>query len=101
MTNAVLCKSCGNWIHGRRALVKMVTNILAINFKCWKGKGSHENVNQEDKFHDDVETVAFFLCLDDGINSGGRSEAVVTSRTRLGWVNFRDCQDLLCVKNSL
>ena len=34
MANAVLCKSCGNWIHGRCARIKGVTNRLAIDFKC-------------------------------------------------------------------
>ena len=39
MLNAVLCKSCENWIHGRpitRAKIKMVTNRFAIDFKCLK-----------------------------------------------------------------
>ena len=39
MLNAVLCKSCGNWIHGRCARIKRVTNRLAIDcMKCRKCK---------------------------------------------------------------
>ena len=32
MLNAVLCISCGNWIHGKCAKIKRVTNRLAIDF---------------------------------------------------------------------
>ena len=38
MLNAVLCKSCGNWIHGRCAKITRVTNRLAIDYKCRKCK---------------------------------------------------------------
>ena len=34
MLNAVLCKSCGNWIHRRCKKFKSVTNRLAIDFRC-------------------------------------------------------------------
>ena len=74
MLNAVLCKSCGNYIHGRCAKIKRVTNRLAI------------------------VTVTELSYLGDRINSGGGCVAAVTSRTRLGWVRFRECQDLLCRK---
>ena len=39
MVNAVLCKSYGNWLHGRCSKIKMVTNRLAINLRCRKCKG--------------------------------------------------------------
>ena len=39
VANAVLCKSCGNWICEKFAKIKRVTNILAIDFKCRKCKG--------------------------------------------------------------
>ena len=42
-----------------------------------------------------METVTEFSYLIDRINFGGGYEAVVTSRTRIGWLKFRDCQDLL------
>ena len=37
-----------------------------------------------------------FSYLVDRIKSGGGYEAAVTSRTRIGWVIFRECNDLLC-----
>ena len=46
----------------------------------------------------DVETVMKLSYLVHGINSGGGCEAVVSSRTRIGWVKFREFNDLLCGK---
>ena len=83
--NAILCKSCGNWIHGRCAKIKRVTNRLAIDFKCRKCKGYHKNVDQKEKLHDDVEIVTEFSYLGDRINSG---VSAVTSRTRIRWAKF-------------
>ena len=84
MANAVICKSGGKWIHATCAKSKKVTNRLAIDLKCMKCKGCHKNVeDQEEKLHDDVETVTDYSYLGDGINSGG-CEAAVTSKTRLG-----------------
>ena len=95
MANAVLCKSCGNWVHGRCAKINRVTKRLAIDFKCRKCKGCHKNVEgQKDKLLD-VKTVTDISYLVDRINSGGGFDVAVTSRTRLGWVRFRDCQDYI------
>ena len=50
MYNAVLCKSCEDWIHGRCAKIKRVTNSLSIDLRCRKCIGYHENVeNQKEK----------------------------------------------------
>ena len=42
-----------------------------------------------------METVTDFSYLDDRINTASGCEAAVTSRTRLRWAKFRECQDLL------
>ena len=74
-------------------------NNLKIYPKC---KGCHDNVeDQEEKLHDDVETVTHFSYLGDGINSVDGCEATATIRTRLGRVKFRNCQDLLNGKHIL
>ena len=87
MLNAVICKSCGNWIHDGFAKIKMVTNRLAMDLRCWKCKAYHENVdNQKEKLNGDVETVTECSYLGDRINCGGGCVANVTSRTRLAWV---------------
>ena len=86
MVDVVLCKSCGNWIRGRCAKMKRVTNRFAIDFKCTKCNGSHKNIDQKGKFNDDdVETVTDFSYLSDRLNSGCGCEEAVTSRTRLGY----------------
>ena len=62
MVNAVLCKSCRNWIHGRYAKIKRVTNSLAIDLKCRKCKRYHKKVeDQKEKLYDDVETENIFI----------------------------------------
>ena len=86
MVSAVLCKSCGNWIHGRCVRIKRLTNRHAIDIKCRKCEGCHKNGDQEEKLHEDVETVTDFSYLDNRLNSGGGCEATVTFRTRVEWV---------------
>ena len=77
----------------------MVTNRLAIDLRCRKCKGYHENVeDQKDKLHHDAETGTEFSYLGDRINIGGECVAVVKSRTRLGWVKFGEFKDLLCIR---
>ena len=98
MLSAALCKSCGNWIHGKCTKVKRVNSTLAIDLKCRKCK-MHKNVeDHKEKLHDDVETVTEFSYQGDRIDSEGGCVADVKSRTRLGWVKFGECQDLLCGK---
>ena len=43
--------ACHNFRFGIR-----VELLLAIDVKCWKFKGYHENVDQKENSHDDVET---------------------------------------------
>ena len=53
----------------------------------------------EEKLHEGVGTVEDFPYLGDKIYSVGVCKAVVTSRTRLGWSKFSDCQGVLCGQN--
>ena len=41
-----------------------------------------------------------FSYLGDRMNIGGGSEASVAFGTRIGWVQFRECRDLLSEKSS-
>ena len=52
-------------------------------------------MEQEEKLSDVVETVSEFTYLGDSVSAGGRCEAAVTTRTRCGWVKFRESSDLL------
>ena len=44
---------------------------------------------------EEVETVRGFCYLGDRVNASGGCEAAVTARTRIGWVKFRECGELL------
>ena len=54
-----------------------------------------EAVEQEDNVCDEVETAREFPYLGDRVSADGGCEAAVTSRTRCGWVMFRESGDLL------
>ena len=45
-------------------------------------------MQQEGKLCDEVETVMEFTYLGDRVSAGGGCEAVVTERTRCGWVSI-------------
>ena len=51
-------------------------------------------MEQEVKLCDEVETISEFTYLGDRVSAGG-CEAAVTARTRCGWVEFRECGELL------
>ena len=62
MTNSVLCKLYGNWIHGRHAKFECVINRRGIDFVCRKSKRRHEIVgDKKEKLHYDVETVTYIF----------------------------------------
>ena len=84
VVNTVLCKSCGNWIHGRCENIIRVTNVFAIDFKCRNCEGYHKNEIRM------KNCIMMWKYLGDRINSG------VRSRTRIGLVKFRECQDIPC-----
>ena len=52
-------------------------------------------VEQEVKLCDEVKTVSEFTYLGNRVSAGGGCVAVVTARTRCGWVKFRECGELL------
>ena len=58
MANSVLYTKCGNWVHGKCAKIKRVTDRLAMRFVCLKCKGiMEETVDSIEKLCDEVETV--------------------------------------------
>ena len=59
-------------------------NVRGILERQWSSKRSYA-----------VETVWEFTYLGDRVGVGGGCEAAVTARTRCGWVNLRECGELL------
>ena len=48
--NSSMCAQCGNWTHGRRAEVKLVSPTFSRNFACLKCEGNiGEAVEQEEQ----------------------------------------------------
>ena len=47
------------------------------------------------KSSDEVETIREFAYLSAWVSAGRGCEAAVTTRTRCGWVKFRDCGELM------
>ena len=96
MVNSVLCRKCGNWVHGKCAKTKRTTARLAMHFVCLKCKGIMEGtMDLFEKLCDEVETVNGFCYLGDRLNASGGCEAAVTASIRIGWVRFRECGELL------
>ena len=60
-----------------------MSNLLAIDLRSMKCDRCHENEDQEEKLHDDVETVTKCSYLSYKINSRGGCKMAVTSRTRI------------------
>ena len=52
-------------------------------------------MEQKEKLCGMVETILEFTYLGDRVSAGGCCEAVVSARTRCGWVKFMECCELL------
>ena len=50
---------------------------------------------EELSFFDQVDFVKSFCYLGDRLNANDGSEAAVTARTRIGWIKFGECGELL------
>ena len=49
----------------------------------------------DQKLCDCVETVSKFTNLGDRLNATGGCETAVTARSRIGWIKFRECSEIL------
>ena len=58
-------------------------------------RGILERQCSRKKCCDEEEIVNEFTYLGDWVSVGGEFEADVTARTRYGWVNLRECGELL------
>ena len=98
MANLVICTKCCKWVHGKSEKMKRVTSTLAKGFVCELCVCTKEGIvepGEELAFFDQVDFVKSFCYLGDRLNASGGSEAAVTARTRIGWIKFRECGELL------
>ena len=74
------------------------TSTLAKGFVCKLCVDTKEGIvesSEEISFFDQVDFVKSFYYLEKRLNAGGKSEAAVTAKTRIGWTKFRECEELL------
>ena len=98
MANSMMCTKCGKWIHGRCAKMKGVTSTLAKGFVCELCVDTKEGIVERGEklsFFDQVDFVKSVCYLGDRLNASGESEVAITARTRIGWIKFRECGELL------
>ena len=95
-SNAVCCTHCTRWIHERCAKMKKVTCSSARRFVCRRytdiGNDTKEPVEVS---CNEVETTKGFCYLKDKLNASGGCETAMTSRVRIGRMEFRECGELL------
>ena len=102
MANSVLCVKRGKWNlnHRRCAKVKWVIQMLGRDFVCGRCKKQVDRLVEPVKeLCEEVETVRGFCYLGDRVNASGGCKAVVTARPRIGWVELKECGELLNSKS--
>ena len=94
--NAVCRTQCTKWIHGRCTKMKKVTRSSARYFVCRRCTDVRDGAEEPvEVLCHEVETVKGFCYLGDRLNASGRCETAMTSRVRIGWMKFRECEELL------
>ena len=96
MSNSVLCTACEKWVHARCTDKKKVSVYLNKDFVCKKCRSAVKNFKESyEKLCDGVETVSKFTYLGDRLNATDGCETAVTARSRIGWIKFMECSEIL------
>ena len=83
------------WKVGSRKMHK-VAFCLNKNFVCQKCRSVVKNFKGlHEKLCDGAETVSKFTYLGDRLNATGGFEIAATVRSRIGWIKFRECSEIL------
>ena len=95
--NSVLCTACGKWVHARCTDKKKVLVYVNKYFVCKKCRSMVKNFkgSADEKLGDGVETVSKFTYLRDRLNATGGCEMAVKARSRIDWMKFRECSEIL------
>ena len=92
----VLCTACGKWVHARYTDKKKVEVYLNKNFVCKSCRSVVKDFKGPDEILcDGVETVSKFTYLGDRLNATVRCKTAIIARTRIGWMKFRKCSEIL------
>ena len=97
MANSVMCTKYGKCVHGSCAKMKRVTSTLAKDFVCELRVYTKEEIVEPGGriIIYRVDFVKSFCYLGDRLNASGGSEVAVTVRMRIGWIKFREFEELL------
>ena len=95
--NSVLCTKFNQWIHERCSKLKKVTPSAARLFVCSKCNKATDGAGevQQEVMCNEVETVKGFCYLGNKLSASKRCKAEITSWTRVGWKQFRECVKIL------
>ena len=75
---------------------KKIAVYLNKNFVCKKCRSEVKNFKRPDeKLCDGVETVSKFSYLGDRLNANNGCKTAITVRSRIGWIKFRKCSEIL------
>ena len=91
----MLCVKCRKWTLARCTKWKRVTSVSAEGFVYKRCKMMTINEISVERLNDDAETVEGFCYLGNAFNASGGSEMTVVVRTRIGWMRFRECEEVL------
>ena len=76
--------------------MKNVTCSSATHFVCRRCTDVEGGTKKPvEVLCDEVETVKGFCNLVNRLNARGGCETAVTSRVKIGWIKFRECEELL------
>ena len=96
MYNLVLCTAYGKCNHARCTDKKKITVYLNKNFVCTKCGSVIKNFKGPNEIPcDGVETVSKFSYLGARLSANRGCETAVTARSRIGWMKFRECSEIL------
>ena len=96
MSNSVLCTACGKWVHARCTNKTKVTVYLNKNFVSKKCRSVLKNFKGPDEILcDEMEIVSKFFYLSDRLSATDGCETAITARTRIGWMKFRECSEIV------
>ena len=88
---------CVKWVQARCTEKKKVAVYVNKNFVRKKCRSVVKNFKgpADEKLCDGVETASKFTYLGDRLNATGECEMVVTGTSRIGWIKFRECSEIL------
>jgi len=75
--------------------MRKIIACLTRDFVCKNCKDKKEMKEPLELLCDGAETVTEFSYLSDRLNTTGGCEVAVTARTKIGWMKFRECNELL------